>query len=78
MASHRNQCCSTSSSPLPLNFGYRVIDPPMFPTIVIVLVPIKINPNGPGCDLLGDPTILPLFTVDSLVELTKFEKIRFA
>jgi hypothetical protein len=27
MASQRNQCCSTSSSPLPQNSGYRVRDP---------------------------------------------------
>jgi hypothetical protein len=55
-----------------------VIDPPVFPSIVGVLVPIKINPNGPGCDLPGDPTILPLFTVVGLVELTEFKKIGFA
>ena len=47
----------------------------MFLAIVNVLVPIKINPNGIGCDLPGDPTILVLFTVVSLDELTKFKEI---
>jgi hypothetical protein len=78
MDSHIKQCCYTSSSPLPKKYGYQAIDPPMCPTISIILVPIKINPNAPGCNLPGDPAILPLFTVTSLLELTEFEKIEFA
>jgi len=52
-----------------------VIKTLLFPTIFSVRVPIKINTNGSGCDLPGDPTILPLFTVVGLVELTEFDEI---
>jgi hypothetical protein len=58
MASHKNQCFSTSSSPLPQNFGYQAIDPPIFPAIVGLTAPIRMKPNSPGCDMPGDPNIL--------------------
>jgi hypothetical protein len=70
IASHRTQCFSTSSSPLPLNYGYHVIKPPMLPTIVDLTTPIKINPKGLGCDLPGDPNILPVFALTSCDLLT--------
>jgi hypothetical protein len=73
IASYRNQCCSTSLSPLPQNYGYRAIEPPAFPTIVDLTDPIKVNPNGPSCNILGDPNILPVFVLlvvtDELTEL---------
>jgi hypothetical protein len=63
MDSHNNQCFSTYSSPLPQNSGYRAIDLPIYPAIVGLNVPIRIKPNGHGCDTPGDPNILPAFTL---------------
>jgi hypothetical protein len=63
MASNENQCCSKYSSPLPHNSGYLAIDPPICPSMVGFTTPIRIKPNGPGCDTSGDPNILPTFTL---------------
>jgi hypothetical protein len=63
IASHKNRCCSTSSSPLPQNYGYWEIEPPAWLAIVNLVVPINMNPNGPACDLSGDPNILPILTL---------------
>jgi hypothetical protein len=49
-----------SSSPLPQNYGYRAIKPPAWLAIVVPIVCINMNPNGPSCDLPGDPNILPV------------------
>jgi len=65
IAFHKNQCYSTSSSPLPQNFGYREIEPPALSTIVDITTPTKIKPKGPGCDLPGDPNILLVFLLPS-------------
>jgi hypothetical protein len=63
MVSHNNQCCSTSSSLLPQNSGYQVIDPPICPSIVGLTVTIIIKPNVHGCDTPKDPNIVPTFTL---------------
>ena len=63
MASHKKQCCSTYLSPLSWNSGYQAIDPPICPAIMGLAIPIKIKLNGPSCDTLGDPNILPSFTL---------------
>jgi hypothetical protein len=78
MASHRNQCSSTSSSPLPHNYGYWVIKPHVCPTIPGVTFPTKMNPNAPGWYFPGDPNILPLFRVVGFEKLIEFVRIEIA
>jgi hypothetical protein len=63
MASHKNSCFSISLSPLPYNSRYRVIDPPIFLAIMDLTAPIRMKPNGLGCEIPGDPNILPTFTL---------------
>jgi hypothetical protein len=58
IASHKNQCCSTSLSPSSINYGYLPIEPPIWLAIVDPVVRINVNPNNLACDLPGDPNIL--------------------
>jgi hypothetical protein len=44
---------------------YRLIEPPTFPTIAGITNPIKVNPNGPSCDIPEDPNILSVFVLTS-------------
>jgi len=64
--------------PLPQNFGYRAIKPPMFLDIMDATIPTKMNPNVSGCDLIGDPNILPFFTLMDFDRFTELYGIEIA
>jgi len=71
MASHRNQCCSTSSSPLPQNSWYLVRDPACWLSIEGFGNPTKMNHDGPSCEINKTLNTLPLLLL--LLELVGLE-----
>jgi len=73
MASQRNQFFSTSSFPLPKNFGYRVRDPVCLCAIEGLRYPIKMNLAGLGCDINDTLTTLLLLLLLELAGLAGLE-----
>jgi len=69
MDSQRNQFCSTSSSTLPQKSGYRVKDHACWLAIRELGNPIKMNLEGPNCDMTKELAPLLLLLLLELARL---------
>jgi hypothetical protein len=73
MASHRNQCCSISSSPFPKKSRYQLRDPIVCVPIVELIGITEINPQDPSCDITLELSTLSLLLLIKFVELELLE-----